>query len=136
MQEIWKDIKGYEGKYQISNYGKVKSLPKQMGRGMGYTTKEKVLKYSISSRGYCNVILCKNGKTKTFLLHRLVATYFVPNPNNYKQVNHKNECKTDNNWHNLEWCNQLYNNTYGTRIQRAKETWHKNHTKNGGKAYV
>lgn len=117
--EVWKDVQGYEGLYQVSNLGRVKSLPKRKGKGIGYATGESILHHSINTRGYCNIVLCKNGKTKTFLLHKLVAMHFIPNPYNLPQVNHLNECKTDNSATNLEWCTQRYNNTYGSRIQKT-----------------
>lgn len=121
MAEIWKDIDGYVGKYQISNLGRVKSLPKRKGRGIGYDIGERVLRPSINGRGYEQVVLCKDGKTKTFAIHKLVARHFIENPGNLKQVNHKDENKQNNAVSNLEWCTQQYNNTYGTRIQRTKD---------------
>ena len=110
--EIWKDIEGYEGKYQVSNLGRVKSI--RYG-------KEKILSPSISNQGYIQVNLCKNGKQKWCLIHRLVALAFIPNPNNLPQINHRDEDKTNNKVENLEWCDHKYNNNYGTRIQRVVE---------------
>lgn len=110
--EEWKDIEGYEGLYQISNYGRVKSL--KYG-------KEKILKGGKVSSGYLQVGLCKDGKLVRKYIHRLVAEAFIPNPNNYEQVNHKDEDKSSNIVLNLEWCDSKYNNNYGTRNQRSAE---------------
>ena len=115
MQEEWKDIRDYEGLYQISNKGNVKSL------GNNKTKKEKILKSSVNKRGYLDVKLCKNGKHKNFRINRLVAEAFISNPNNLPQVNHKNEIKDDNRVENLEWCDAKYNNNFGTRKERVAE---------------
>lgn len=121
--EIWKDITGYEGLYQVSNLGNVKTLPRIYYSGAGYSQKKEIkemlLKQSIDSYGYKVVGLKLNGKRKMFKVHRLVAYEFLENNNNYKCVNHKNEIKTDNRVENLEWCNVAYNNTYGTRLKRV-----------------
>ena len=105
MEEQWLDIIGYEG-YQVSNLGRVKSL------GNYKTRKEKILKQCIDKDGYLQVQLCKNGKIKTFKVHRLVAQAFIPNPDNLPQVNHKDENKENNIVSNLEWCTQQYNSEY------------------------
>lgn len=98
MQEIWKDVKGYEGLYQVSNLGNV------------YSTKTaKILKSQISGKGYKTVCLHKNNVPHTNQLHRLIAQAFIPNPNNYPQINHIDGNKTNNNINNLEWCDQSYN---------------------------
>lgn len=123
MTEIWKPIIGYEGLYEISNLGRVKSLPKyHKTRFSGYIKKCKILKPRIDSYGYLMVALCKDKKQKNFLIHRLVAKHFIANPNNYDSINHKDECKTNNNVNNLEWCTRYYNNNYGTRNKRMSET--------------
>ena len=101
--EIWKDISGYEGHYQISIEGKVKSLVR-----WGFT-KEVILKLFDNLKGYPKVNLYLNGKLKTFTVHRLVASAFIPNPSDYPQVNHKDTNKWNNNVENLEWCNNSYN---------------------------
>lgn len=107
MIEIWKDIKDYEGIYQISNLGMVKSLNRLDSRG--FKRKGKILKCNTNNKGYLEVILCKNGKTKHILIHRLVAIHFVKNPNEYKVVNHIDGVKQNNKVSNLEWCTQSYN---------------------------
>ena len=115
MKEMWKDIPGYEGKYQVSNTGEVKSL-NYNGSG-----KTKLLKQSTIKYGYKRVGLCKNNKQKYYLVHRLVAITFIPNPNDLLVVNHKDENPSNNNVNNLEWCTQKYNVNYGTAIKRSSE---------------
>ena len=107
MEEIWKDIKGYEGLYKISNFGNVYSLNIKRNK-----------KLSMNRHGYLYVDLMKNKVRKHFYTHRLVAEAFIENTNNLPQVNHKDECKTNNCVENLEWCDQKYNNNYGTHTQR------------------
>ena len=111
MEEIWKDKKDYEGHYQVSNCGRVKSI--KFG-------KEIILKQNIKG-GYYSVVLSKNGILKNYLVHRLVAEAFLDNPDNLPQVNHKDECKTNNIVSNLEWCDRKYNVNYGSRNKRAAE---------------
>ena len=123
MTEIWKDIVGYEGLYQVSNLGNVKRLKGYKGRGKGYIVEEHLIQPSINSRGYQNVILCKNGKTKTFTMHRLVAIAFLDNSDNFPQVNHKDENELNNCVDNLEWCDSKYNNNYGTRNKKCSDKW-------------
>lgn len=115
MEEIWKDIKGFEGCYQISNYGRVKSLCRRRRKN------DKILKALLSSRDYLQINLHKNGEMFKYLIHRLVAEAFIPNPNNYPVVNHKDENKQNNCITNLEWCNTEYNNNYGTRIDKVSQ---------------
>lgn len=111
MKEIWKDIKGYEGAYQVSNSGKVRSFLKSSTAHDGLPH---VLKPS-STRGYLSVSLfSKESGRKTFLVHRLVAQAFIPNPNNFQEINHKDENKANNFSDNLEWCTRSYNMSYGT----------------------
>ena len=108
MEEIWKDIKGYEGLYQVSNLGRVKSL--KFG-------KERILKPGRKKIGYLIVLLYdNNGICKWFRIHRLVAEAFIPNPNNLPEVNHKDEDKSNNRVSNLEWCTRQYNNEYSKAI--------------------
>lgn len=115
--EVWKDIKDYEGFYQGSNWGRVKSLERI--DCIGHHRKERILKPKKDKYGYLQVNLWKNGKKKTFTVHRLVTEAFIPNPNNLPCINHKDECKTNNNVNNLEWCDNKYNNAYGTRTERC-----------------
>jgi hypothetical protein len=113
--EIWRDIEGFEDLYQISNEGRVKSL------GNNKSRKEKMLKGVKNSNGYLGVGLYKNGKLVRKYVHRLVAEAFIPNPNHYKEVNHKDENKQNNHVDNLEWCSSKYNANYGTRNQKSSE---------------
>lgn len=127
MREIWRDIKDYEGLYQVSNWGRVKSL----GNGKSNNSKERFLRPGKDGCGYLQICLCKNGKTKMFLVHRLVATAFLENPNNLPEVNHKDEDKTNNfvgtpendyRDGNIEWCYGEYNKNYGSRNERISKT--------------
>ena len=118
-QEIWKDVKNYEGLYQISNLGRVKSMSKFAG--FSYR-KERILKTSLDKDGYVKVTLCKNNRTRFLSIHRLLAECFIPNSNNYPQINHKDENKQNNDLSNLEWCTCKYNINYGTRTKREVET--------------
>ena len=100
LPEIWKDILGYEGHYQISNLGNVKRFTKY---------KSNILKPRINKRGYVQIILCKNNCAKTFRLHRIIAESFIPNPYKKLQVNHINGVRHDNKVENLEWVTQNEN---------------------------
>lgn len=112
MIEVWKDIDGYEGLYQVSTLGNVKSL------GNNKTRKEKILQPKLRKDGYLAVGLHKEGKIKEYTIHRLVAKAFIPNPFKLPYVNHKNEDKTLNVVWNLEWSDAKYNANYGTRNKR------------------
>lgn len=114
MEEIWKDVPNYEGIYQISNYGRVKSFRAYNSYTKKYYKREKILNTKIDTNGYYVVSLC-NKNQKYFRIHRLVAKVFIPNPNNYPIINHKDENKLNNRVDNLEWCTYSYNNSYGTR---------------------
>ena len=107
MVEVWKDIEGYEGKYQISNLGNVKSLNYNGRKGV-----EKNLVPKVNNYGRLWVELFMNGKKKQFLIHRLVAMAFIPNPNNLPQINHIDENPKNNVVDNLEWCTGEYNVKY------------------------
>lgn len=111
--ETWKAIAEYEGLYEVSDQGRVKSLKHG---------KEKILKPQKNTDGYLHVGLYKDGHTKHTLVHRLVAEAFIPNPNNLTTVNHKDEVKTNNTVGNLEWMSIKDNNNYGTRNRRITES--------------
>lgn len=117
--EVWKDIEGYEGLYQVSNMGRVKSLGAT--NRVGWHLREKILKQTIEPKGYLKVGLRKNNKIQTVRVHRLVANAFLPNPFNLPQVNHKDENKTNNHVENLEWCTNKYNNNYGSKPKKSAE---------------
>lgn len=130
IDEVWKPIKDYEGLYEVSNLGNVRSLPRN-------NTKGKILKQSKQTQGYKFVYLCKNGKNKKYTVHRLVAEAFIPNPNNYPNVNHKipvNKEVCINSVDNLEWCTQSHNIKEAFRIGTAKPTWFKKYGKNHNRA--
>lgn len=119
--EVWKDIPGYEGLYQVSNLGGVKSIKRPDAAG-SRLLREKILKPTIGTRGYLNVGLRKDNMQKKIEVHRLVAMAFIPNPQNLPQVNHKDEDKVNNCVDNLEWCSRSYNVNYGTRNGRMTKT--------------
>ena len=106
MTEIWKDIKGYEGLYEISNYGEVWSERKQG-----------LLKKGKSATGYYSVSLYKNKKQKIFLVHRLVAITFIKNKENKELINHKDANKLNNHIDNLEWCTYKENNNHARNLK-------------------
>ena len=122
MEEIWKDVPGYDGLYQVSNLGRVKSMKKTylICNKVAYTKQESILKQSLT-KGYYKVELNSRGKSKNFLVHRLVAMAFIPNPNNLPQINHKDENPQNNCVDNLEWCTLDYNLSYGTRQKRMSQ---------------
>lgn len=113
--ETWKDIKGYESLYKVSNFGRVKSLVRKdsLGRNIG----SKILKSSYDKYGYKIVSLYKNHKKTTLKVHRLVAKSFIPNPYDLPQINHKDEDRANNKVNNLEWCTAKYNSNYGNRTK-------------------
>lgn len=113
--EVWKDIKGYEGLYQVSNLGRVRSL------NYNKTKTVRTLKLTSNAKGYLQLILHKNGKISSRKVHRLVAEAFIPNPEELPQVNHKDENKTNNCVDNLEWCTNYYNAWYGTKIDKMRK---------------
>ena len=113
-EEVWKDIAGYEGIYKVSNLGNIKSFRKN---------KETVLKPYTTSQGYKQARLFKDGKSKGFFVHRLVAQAFLPNPENLPCINHKNEVKDDNRLENLEWCSYKYNSNQQRQPQRESHDW-------------
>lgn len=121
--EIWKPIKGYEGIYEISNKGRVKSLYREV-RVSEYSymvIEEHFLNGKQMKSGYIQVSLSKDGKVKQPLLHRLVAEAYIPNPHNLEAVNHKDENKQNNNVINLEWCTAKHNVNHATGPERRAE---------------
>jgi hypothetical protein len=120
--EIWKDVVGYEGYYQVSNLGRVKSLDRVVTDKMGVKRNHKgfVKKLTHGNHGYMTVGLCRNGKNTQCLVHRLVAEAFIPNKEKLPFINHKDEVRDNNHVENLEWCTQEYNNRYGTAPDRVK----------------
>lgn len=119
--EIWKDIPGYEGAYQVSNLGRIKSLSRVVKHSSGGTSrlKEKIMKPTKNIYLYAR--LQKDGKNYHLAVHRLVCGSFHENPNNYPCVNHKDNDPTNNNADNLEWCTHSYNNNYGTHSERLSD---------------
>lgn len=111
IEEKWKDIVGYEGYYKVSNLGNVLSL------NYNKTGNSKILSLRVGHKrnNYVDVTLSKKGNSKRYKVHRLVAEAFIPNPNNYPQVNHKDCNPLNNRVNNLEWCNAKYNINYGDR---------------------
>lgn len=125
LGEIWRPVRGYEGWYEVSNFGRVRSLTHMIPHYCGgeRIVRGKILKQYFTKWGYKYVMLYKDGVSKHSVVHRLVAEAFIPNPNNLPCVNHKDEDKTNNHVENLEWCTYAYNNNYGTkkkRISKAK----------------
>lgn len=130
MEEIWKDVVGFEGYYEVSNYGNVRSKDRVIVRSNGckLTLTGKPLpqykRYGNSTIARYYVNLCKNSKNYTPSVHRLVAEAFIPNPDNLPQINHKDEDPSNNRVDNLEWCTAKYNHNYGTRNDRqARKLW-------------
>lgn len=120
MEEIWKDVEGWEGIYQVSNMGRVRSMPRMHNCIHPYMRKVKILKPRVcgKSREYLSVCFHCGDKIKQYKIHRLVAMAFCPNPNGYNEVNHKNEIKGDNRAENLEWCSRSYNVPYNNIARR------------------
>ena len=134
QEEIWKDVVGYEGLYQVSNLGRVRSLPREVSRfekGRKYILDGRVLKYG-HGHGRCYkyllVCLCKDQQRSMKRVNRLVAEAFIPNPDNLPMVNHKDENPSNNRVDNLEWCTAKYNSNYGTAREKMKETRKKNNS--------
>lgn len=135
MEEFWKQVKGYEELYEVSNYGRLKRLPY---KNTNYTKGHKqtysrsfnggIIKGSVCRNGYRRVTLTKDGVNKYFHVHRLVAEAFIPNPDNLPFVNHIDEIRTNNRADNLEWCSCQYNNTYKNARKRFAEAYIKNHS--------
>lgn len=127
--ENWKDIVGYEGAYQVSNTGFVRSMDrvvvvKSISKYRQHirVIKGRKLKFSVI-QGYCHVILCSHNRTKIFKVHRLVAAAFIPNPDNKPQVNHIDAIKTNNHYENLEWCSSKENVNHAWSLKLRKPTY-------------
>ena len=121
---LWRDIPGFERLYQISNVGGlVKSLDSYVKhfKGGSRIRKGRMMRQPLNHCGYNKINLCKDGKRYYYQTHVLVARAWVPNPYNYPQVNHIDECKTNNNAANLEWCDASYNCNFGTRNKRISD---------------
>jgi hypothetical protein len=128
--EIWKDIVGYEGYYQVSNFGRVKGINRLIVHGLKtITKKERMLKNRKTTKGYYQVVLCKNAKYFNYSVHRLVAESFTQNTLNKLQINHINGIKTDNRLENLEWVTQSENIKHAHNIGLIKMPKHENHYK-------
>ena len=126
--EVWKDIKNYEGLYQISNKGNVRSVNRVYFQKSSHNTymykkyKGKMLAKTDNGNGYLIVHLLKNGKRKPCYVHRLVAEHFILNPNNYNEVNHKDFNKKNNNINNLEWVSRKINVNYSIKNMQTEKT--------------
>lgn len=122
INEVWKPIPGYVGLYEVSNFGRVRSLTRVVyQQNHFHEYKGRILVPCVAGGGYLKVTLYKDNKAKQLFIHRLVAEAFIPNPLNLPQVNHKDEDKTNNCVWNLEWCDGKYNVNYGTCIERANK---------------
>lgn len=129
-KEIWKDIPGYEGLYQVSNLGRVKSLDRTIkqkdahGGHCLFHYKERLLKIAIATDGYGRVSLANDGRSHS--VHRLVAQTFIPNPENKPMVNHINGNRADNNVSNLEWCTNQENQIHAVKVLKRCQGAHQN----------
>ncbi len=122
MEEVWKDIKDYEGYYQVSNLGRVRSVDRTFIRedGSTCTWSGRIRKLNPQTNGYLTVVLTKNNNSKRFRVHRLVAETFVPNPNNYPDACHKDENFLNNEASNLEWCEHKTNCNTPKRLEKLQ----------------
>lgn len=123
MIEEWRQIRGYEGHYEVSNHGRVLSCARTCAHSKGGTKSvaPRILKPGKDKNGYLQVHLSKGGKTAVYKIHRLVAQAFVCNPHGMSVVNHKDENKQNNRADNLEFCTREYNIRYGTGLRRSHE---------------
>ena len=129
-KEEWRDIVNYEGLYQVSNLGRVKSLCRYFNtyNKSRYVKREKILKQQVN-QGYYAVVLKKNNISKTYKVHRLVAQAFISNKEDLPEINHKDCNGFNNKEENLEWCTSVYNNHYGNRPKKAGESLKKRNDK-------
>lgn len=127
MEEIWKDIEGYEGLYQISNLGRIRSLDRVVvtKRNTRTNLKGMLLKSTKDRDGYLQVVLSKQSKLTTVKVHRVVAKHFIDNPENKTQINHLNGVKNDNRVENINWCTNSENNkhAYDTNLKKPRGKW-------------
>ena len=114
-KEIWKDVVGYEGLYEVSNFGRVKNLD-QLRMPQNAFHKAKILKPHLDKDGYPRIGMTKNKKRRNYTVHRIVARAFIPNPDNLPQINHKDGVPDNNHVDNLEWCTALYNIRHSVEI--------------------
>ena len=121
MSEVWKPVKGYEGIYEVSDLGRVRSLPRMLtdSKGRRHPVPMKILR-AHNRKGYVGYRLCNGSAIVEFSAHRLVAMAFIPNPDNLPIVNHRDENPKNNQVSNLEWCDISYNTRYGTGVERAQ----------------
>ena len=125
--EVWKEIEGYEGYYEVSSHGRVRSLDRYidtvnvLGEHLQKLYKGRVLKQWYMPKGYAQISLNKDDIRNNYLVHRLVAEAFIPNPDNLPIINHKDENKANNRADNLEWCDYHYNNTYADAAKRRAD---------------
>ena len=121
MEEIWKDIEGYEGLYQVSNLGNIKSLSRLSPSrdGILINLPEKIIKLGIRARGYVTVTLSNNRVRKAYYVHRLVALHFISNPSSLPDVNHIDCSKINNHTENLEWVTERENQTHSPRRNKT-----------------
>lgn len=130
-KEIWKNIIGYEGHYQVSNLSRIKILARSIvkyrtdiKKSAIHNMPEKILKTCIAKQdGYVVCNLKREGKSKSFLVHRVIALAFIPNPNNYPQINHKNGIRHDNRLDNLEWCTGKQNSIHAYKVNKRTPPW-------------
>ena len=125
-KEEWKAIQGYEGIYEVSNFGNVRSVDRYLDCKIKNVNKHlwkgRIISQQKRKDGRLTVALYSHSKRKRMLVHRVVADAFIPNPNNYPCINHKDENPANNKVENLEWCTYKYNNNYGTFAERRRKT--------------
>lgn len=137
MEEEWRDIRGYEGLYQVSSFGKVKSLDRTNFKfNRSVPLKGRILKLNTNIHGYPFATIYKNGVSHSITVHRLVAETFIPNPDNKPQVNHINGCKSDNRVDNLEWVTASENQTHSFRVLGTKNSMKGKYGKQNAKSKV